>query len=454
MKAPSHPLKVAIIGAGAAGLYATTELLRRDACARVDLFDRLPTPGGLVRSGVSPDHAARREVSAVLERMAVASGRFRYFGNVAYGRELTLDDLRRHYHATIFACGAVEDRRLGIPGEDLPGSHAATHFVGWYNAHPDQAERRFDFDCERAAVIGNGNVALDVARMMLLPIDLLRQTDIADHALDALSTSRVREVVILGRRGPAQASFTAPELLELTHLPGVAVEIDGVIPDDVPASLPASQRLRLQILHELRWRRSAPAPRRLILRFQRSAEALLGEDRVVAVRLVENRLVDDGRGGIKAEPGSTVETLEVGLVFRSIGYRASALPRLPFDDSRGVIPNQAGRVQGEDGLVQGLYVTGWIKRGPNGVIGSNRFCARETVDALMADAGSLKARPPMDLHNDLPGSLQRRGIGITDHRGWQQIDRIERERGLASGRPRRRIAARRELLAIAASGPA
>jgi ferredoxin/flavodoxin---NADP+ reductase len=442
-------LKVAIIGAGPAGLYAATELLRRDPDLQVDVFDRLPTPGGLVRAGVSPDHAARREVAAVLERTALASGRFRYFGNVEYGRDLTFDDLRRHYHATIFASGAAEDRRLGIPGEDLPGSYAATQFVGWYNAHPDHADRVFDLDCERAAVIGNGNVALDVARMLLLPVDELRHSDIADHALDALSASRIREVVILGRRGPAQASFTAPELLELAQMPGVAVEIDGLIPDDDAAPRSASQALRLRLLRELQSRSYSAPQRRLIMRFQRSPVALIGRDRVEGLQLIENRLVEDGRGDIRAEPGTTSEALELGAVFRSVGYRATALSGLPFDASRGVLPNEAGRVIDTTGAVPGVYVTGWLKRGPSGVIGSNRFCARETVDSLIADTAELKSQSPQMIHDDLPTTLVGRGIRVTDQRGWQRIDRTERQRGVDSGRPRRRIAARDELLAVA-----
>lgn len=444
-------LKVAIIGAGPAGLYAATELLRRDPDLQVDVFDRLPTPGGLVRAGVSPDHAARREVAAVLERTALSSGRFRYFGNVEYGRDLTLDDLRQHYHATIFASGAAEDRRLGIPGEDLPGSHAATQFVGWYNAHPDHADRAFDLDCERAAVIGNGNVALDVARMLLLPVDELRHSDIADHALDALSASRIREVVILGRRGPAQASFTAPELLELAHMPGVAVEIDGVIPDDDAPPRSAGQHLRLRLLRELKSRSYAASQRRLVLRFLRSPTAILGGERVEGLQLIENRLVDDGRGGVRAESGTTTETLELGAVFRSVGYRATTLSGLPFDESRGVLPNEAGRVVDATGTAPGVYVTGWLKRGPSGVIGSNRFCAQETVDSLLADAADLKSRAPHKVHDDLPTILVDRGVGVTDQRGWQRIDRTERQRGLDSGRPRRRIAARSELLAVAQS---
>jgi len=442
-------LRVAVIGAGPSGLYAAVDLLKRHANARVDLFDRLPVPGGLVRSGVSPDHALRRTVIAVCERLALGSGRFRYFGNLALGEQFQWQDLRSHYHATIVASGAGSDRRLGIRGEDLPGSHAATAFVGWYNSHPDHAHHRFDLSTERAVVVGNGNVALDVARMLLMPVDELRHTDMADHALDALASSRVREVVILGRRGPAQAAFTAPELLELGTLRGVDIVVEGTLPDLGPD---AGQNLRLQLLRELQQRGLAGAPRRLILRFLASPEAILGSDRVEALRIARNRLVAGPDGEVRAEATGITEILETGLVFRSVGYRAEPVPGLPFDRSRAVLPNIEGRVidpQQADAAVPGCYVAGWLKRGPSGVIGTNKICSRQTVSTLLSDAAAGRLPIPPAVDAELPALLQRGHSAVVDYDGWRRIDRQEQARGAPQGRPRARMASVAEMLRTA-----
>lgn len=444
-------LRVAVIGAGPSGLYAAVDLLKRHPEARVDVFDRLPVPGGLVRSGVSPDHALRRAVISVCERLALGSGRFRYFGNMTLGEQFQVSDLQQHYHASIIASGAGSDRRLGIPGEDLPGSHPATAFVGWYNCHPDHAQHRFSLSAERAVVVGNGNVALDVARMLLLPVEELRHTDMADHALDALAGSRVREVVILGRRGPAQAAFTAPELLELATLQGVEIAVEGTLPEQ--AGDPG-QALRLQLLRELQQRRAGAASRRLVLRFLASPEAILGGERVEALRIARNRLVTSESGEPRAEPTGETELIETGLVFRSVGYRAEPLPGLPFDRTRAVLPNVEGRVidpqQGNSPL-PGCYVAGWLKRGPSGVIGTNKICSRQTVSALLADAaaGRLSAAPLAGA--ELPALLQRGRAALVDYDGWKRIDRQEQARGAPQGRPRARLADVEEML-VAANG--
>lgn len=443
------PLKVAIIGAGPAGLYAAADLLRHDEQLHVDVIDRLTTPGGLARSGVSPDHAQRREVVTVLERLVMASGRFRFIGNLRFGEDVQLAELQQHYGATLFASGAGQDRSLGVPGEDLPGSHAATAFVGWYNAHPDYAQHRFDLTHERAVVIGNGNVALDVARMLLLPVAALGKTDIADHALSALAHSAIREVVILGRRGPAQASFTAPELLELASLQDVDVHVDGDIPA-ADASTSPGVALRLQLLRELQQRPSTGAPRRLVLQFFRAPVAILGDTQVSGVQVAKTRVVADAQGQLRAEATGETDTLNAGLVFRSVGYRSEPLPGLPFDAQRCILPNAQGRVL--DTIcgtpLPGLYVTGWLKRGPSGVIGSNRFCARDTVQALLDDRVALQAAAPVG-GADLLDALRIKGKHPTDYAGWKRIDRAERQRGADSGRSRQRYADSEALLQLA-----
>lgn len=423
------PLRVAIVGAGPAGLYAATELLKRDDRAKVDLYERLPTPGGLARAGVSPDHAVRREVIEVYERLAMASGRYRFRGNVEIGRHLSPAELGAAYHAVIYASGAASDRRLGIPGEDLPGSHAATDFVAWYNAHPDAADRTFDLGGERAVVIGNGNVALDVARMLLLGPERLARTDVADHALQALRGSRVREVVILGRRGAAQAAFTAPELMELDLLDDIDVVVESA-GDLATADLDFNRTLRMQRIGEYARRAAMGRPKRLVLRFLHSPVAIVGDDRVRGLRVVENRLLRREDGQWRAEPGDTVAEIATHLVFRAVGYRGAPIEGLPFDERRGVVPNERGRVS------PGCYVTGWIKRGPSGVIGSNKVCAQETVRALLEDFRAARLDAPQHSPQQLERRLRERQPEVVDYRGWKAIDASERAAGLEQQRPR------------------
>ncbi|HKY89550.1 MAG TPA: FAD-dependent oxidoreductase [Nevskiaceae bacterium] len=440
MSAAPAPLRVAVLGSGPSGLYAAAELLKRDATARVDLFDRLPTPGGLVRSGVSPDHAARRQVTSVYERIIASSGRFRFFGNVDVGRATTLDELGARYHAVVHATGAASDRRLGIPGDDLAGSHAATAFVGWYNGHPDFADCSFDLSCERAVVIGNGNVALDVARMLLLPHERLRTTDVADHALTALQASRVREVVILGRRGPAQAAFTLPELLELGELPDLDLVIDGpaaLLADETPSSHP----LRVRTLREFAARAPLGHARRIVFRFLASPVAIEGEGRVASLVVTRNELRRAGGGRLEAHAVGPEDRIATGLVFRSIGYRPEPTTGVPFDAAAGVVPNARGRVLDRTGgePVRGQYVAGWLKRGPSGVIGTNKTCSQETVAALLEDAIAGRLPAPTASADDFGATLAARGVVIVDYRGWKGIDRAERRAGEAQGRPRAKL---------------
>ncbi|MDQ7851294.1 MAG: FAD-dependent oxidoreductase, partial [Armatimonadota bacterium] len=385
----AHPLRVAIIGAGPTGFYAAEHLLGQPAVVvAVDLFDRLPTPYGLVRYGVAPDHQKIKSVTAVYDRTA-AHPRFRFFGNVEFGRHVGLEELSAHYHQILFCTGAQTDRRLNIPGEDLPGSYPATEFVAWYNGHPDYAHYRFDLSVQAAAVVGVGNVAVDVARILLRSAEELARTDIADYALEVLRESRVREVYLLGRRGPAQAAFTNPEIRELADLPGAdvtalpeEVALDEISREDLDRTQDRTTLRKVEILQELAARTPRGRPRRLVVRFLVSPVALLsGDGKVARMRLVRNRLETTPAGTLVARPTDRFEELAVGAVFRSVGYRGVPLPGVPFNEDWGVILNERGRVldPGSREPLPGLYTAGWIKRGPTGVIGTNKPDAAETV---------------------------------------------------------------------------
>jgi len=454
------PLRVAIVGSGPAGFFAAQHLLARtDVAVAVDLYERLPTPFGLVRFGVAPDHEEIKRVVRTFEKTA-AKPAFRFFGNVDYGRQVTLEDLRRHYHQICFTTGAQTDRRLGIPGEDLAGSHPATEFVAWYNGHPDFRDGRFDLSAERVAVIGVGNVAVDVARILCRTPEELATTDIADYALEALRGSRVREVVMLGRRGPVQGAFTNPELKELGELAGADV---GVRPDEIvldPLSQAEVERSedrrtldrKLEILREFSAQRKSGKARRLALRFLVSPVELIGDGagRVARLRLVRNRLVADGKGGVKAEPTGEMEELPVGLVFRSVGYRGVALPGLPFDERQGVIPNHQGRVldPASGSPLPGLYVAGWIKRGPTGVIGTNKPDALETVEAMLEDraAGRL-LQPSAPDAAAAEATVRAREPRCVTYADWRELDRLEQEAGKPAGRPRVKLTSVQDMLA-------
>ena len=456
--APNGPLRVAIVGTGPAGAYAAQHLLAADAEATVSFFDRLPTPWGLVRAGVAPDHQQTKAVTATFAPMLM-DPRVRVFLNVSVGRDITHSDLMRHHHAVIYAVGADADRRLGIPGEDLPGSSSATEFVAWYNGHPDASGHSFDLTAERAVVIGNGNVALDVARILCAPPDLLAGTDIADHALTALRDSAISEVVVLGRRGPAQAAYTSPELLALSDLPGVDVVADPAEvarydagreflgPDDVAG------RLKADLAVEIAARGSSGASRRIVLRYLASPVEIVGDGRVEAVRAVRNDLVGGG-GGALAQPGEEIETIPAGLVLRSVGYRARPIPGLPFHDAAGTVPNLDGRVLAAGQPLRGVYTAGWVKRGPSGVIGTNRECSRGTVAALIEDFRAGMLSGPAEDPADLDALLAAAAPDLVDRHGWILIDRQEREGGRAAGRPRVKLTAHAEMLAVARSGKA
>jgi len=436
-----------VVGSGPAGFFTAEQLLA--AGAEVDVLERLPTPWGLVRLGVAPDHPELKSASRVFEKTA-ARGGFRFFGNVEVGRDVTHDELTALYDAVVYTVGAQSDRRLGIPGEDLPGSWAATEFVAWYNGHPDYQQLDFDLSCDRAVVIGNGNVAIDVARILARTEEELDPTDITERSEEAIVASGITEIVMLGRRGPVQASFTPAELKELGELAGADVVVDPADLELDPASAAALEadtartRRNVEILREFASRPTSGKPKRLVLRFLVSPVRIVGEDKVEAIEVVRNSLTSSDDGQIKAVPTDRHEVISCGLVLRSVGYRGVALPGLPFDERRCVIPNEQGRVVG----MPGVYSAGWIKRGPSGVIGTNKKDAAETVQHLLedAEAGALSSAG-----GDLEDVLRARGVDFVPYAGWEAIDAYERASGEREGRPRVKLTSRDELLATARS---
>ncbi|QNS02390.1 FAD-dependent oxidoreductase [Streptomyces xanthii] len=426
---PAGELKVAVVGAGPAGLFAADELLRHPGVS-VTVHDRLPTPYGLARAGVAPDHQDTKQVTRLFRTIESQPG-FSYRLGVEIGTDLTHTDLLREHHAVIYAVGAATDKRLGIEGEDLPGSVSATDFVAWYNGHPDRAHDDHRLDTERAVVIGNGNVALDVARILTADPDTLARTDISDRALAALRTSKIREVVLLGRRGPAQAAFTVPELLALSALKDVDVTVEGwpegldaeaSEASDVDASDASDVNEKTRLLARLAARTPSEGRRRIVLRFLAAPARLTGDSRVEALEITPTTLHTDEDGTVRAVASGDTETLETGLVLRSVGYRARPVPGLPFDEATATVPHEAGRVE------PGVYVAGWIKRGPTGFIGTNKTCAHETVESLLDDFAHGRLTRPVSAVDVAPHAL-----GLKD---WHAIDQAERAEGEAQGRPR------------------
>jgi ferredoxin--NADP+ reductase len=453
-----------VIGSGPAGFYTAGHLLKSTAGPfEVDMLERLPTPWGLVRSGVAPDHPKIKSVTRVYEKTA-AHPRFRFFGNVAFGQHVSREELLSHYHAIVYATGSPLDRPLGIPGEALPGSHAATEFVGWYNGHPDHTDLEVDLlAAARAVVIGNGNVAIDVARMLVLAASELAPTDAADHALEVLARNRVSEVVIVGRRGPAQAAFTNPELLELDELADADVVVEEAELDralavhDAAAEADITSRRNVEILRSYAERPPSGRPKRIVLRFLLSPTALTpgADGRLGAVELVRNELAPDSDGKLRAQATGEHEQIPAGLVFRAIGYRGIPLPDVPFDERRAIIPNAAGRVldPSTGDPLRGEYAVGWIKRGPSGVIGTNKKDAQETVDAILADASPGAESLPTPDSADAAAVerlLRDRQPELVTYAGWSSIDRHERALGEASGRPRVKLTRIEEMLRVAA----
>jgi ferredoxin--NADP+ reductase len=429
------PMRVAVVGAGPSGFFAAEALLaQRGVPVEVTMIERLPFAGGLVRFGVAPDHGHTKRVERVFDRIAHRDG-FTFFLDVEVGRDISLDELLDHHHAVIYASGASGDRRLHIPGEDLPGSYSAHDFVAWYNGHPEYADRNFDLSSRRAVVIGNGNVALDVARLLLADVESLRRTDIADHALEALASNAVEEVVVLGRRGPQFAAWTAPELLALGSLPGIDVCVPSAIATDADA--PA----KLKILAEYATRDRRADTRRITMGFDTAPIELIGPERITGLR-VANTVT--GEHAI----------IDCGLVIRSIGYQGHPVPGLPFDETTCTVPNARGRVVERcSGQARpGCYVVGWLKRGPAGSIGTNRHCAAETVEAILADYHAGLLAEPNSGAQGLAALIRRRRPDALNAEAWRMVDRHERELGRRQGRPRVKVVERGEIASVVSSG--
>jgi len=450
-----RPYHVAIVGSGPSGYFAAASLLKfadstDDADVRVDMLEMLPTPWGLVRSGVAPDHPKIKTISAQFEKTA-ADPRFRFFGNIAVGQHVQADELAERYDAVIYAVGAQSDRPLNIPGEDLTGSVAAVDFVGWYNAHPHFEEMSPDLSTGRAIVVGNGNVALDVARILVSDPDMLAATDIAGHALDALQIRGVEEVVIIGRRGPLQATFTTLELRELGDLEAMA-DVDVIVDpadfaDISEADLDAAGKavkLNVKVLRGYSEQEPRGAKRRIVFRFRTSPIEIRGNGRVESIVLGRNDLVDDG-GRMVAKDSGEREDLSAQLVVRAVGYRGVPTPGLPFDERAGTIPHTDGRVDGR----RNEYVVGWIKRGPSGVIGSNKKDSQETVNTLTADLAAGSVADFGEEHSEelVEWLVSRQPKLVTDDH-WKLIDDHERSAGEVLGRPRVKLTSVAELLRI------
>ncbi len=444
---PANPLRVAIFGSGPAGFYAVAELLRqKDYTVTVDLFDRLPTPYGLVRGGVAPDH---QKIKAVIRQYEKTAGqdRFRFFGNVSFGTDVSLKDVLAHYHQVLFATGAESDRRLNIPGEDLPGSYPATIFVGWYNGHPDYRDLEFDLSqVERVAVIGNGNVAMDVTRILAKSVEELSTTDITNYALEMLSKSAVKEIFLLGRRGAAQAAFTNPEIRELTQIPQVdlIVHPPDLVMDELSQEFldqaPDLHRRNVDILTKQIEKGEGNGWRKIRVRFFVSPVEILGSDRVEGVRLEKNKLVKDESGTLRARGTGVYEEFPIQMIFRSIGYKGHRLSGVPFDERAGIVPNQNGRVTDQEtgAAVPRLYVTGWIKRGPSGVVGTNKPDAADSVRRMLEDVPLL----PDGLDSDpeaLPSLLSARDVRYVTFADWKRLDQLEVEAGKPLGKPREKL---------------
>lgn len=446
-------LRVAIVGSGPSGFYAAEALLQKKGSAvAVDMFERLPTPYGLVRGGVAPDHQKIKSVTAVYEKTALSPS-FRFLGNVKLGRDLAADELRALYGMVIYAVGNESDRKLGIPGEDLLGNHSATSFVFWYNAHPDYREEKFDFSCESAAVVGIGNVAMDVTRILAQTPQRLEKTDIADYALDALKKSRIKTIWLLGRRGPAQAAYSPAEIQEIGELPDCDLVVDpaeAVIgPESAQDYADPVNKKNADYVQAIARLGEGTKGRKVRLRFCVSPVEAIGEGgRLTALKIEKNRLVADGKGGVKAQGTGRFETIPVGLVFRSVGYRGIPIPGVPFDDTLGRVPNENGRVLGEDGKVRpGEYVVGWAKRGPSGLIGTNRADSVLTVQALLEDAAAGRTLAGAHSREDVLELLKKRGVRVVSFDDWKRLDALELERGSKSGRVRAKFTSVAEMLA-------
>lgn len=456
----SNPLRVAIIGSGPAGFYTVSNLLKqRDLYVEMDMYERLPCPFGLVRAGVAPDHQKDKKVMRVFDKNA-RNPNYRFYGFVEYGKHIHLEDLKNHYHQIMFATGAPADRDLGIPGEDLEGSHSATDFVAWYNGHPDYVDYHFDLSQQKVAIIGLGNVAVDVARIFCKTAAELARTDMADYAIAALEKSKVKEVYILGRRGPAQAAFTNPEIKEMGELsdadvtvPEEEAQLDSLSQSELERNQDKTKLKNVETIQAFANRSPTGKSKLLTIRFLVSPAEIIGDGshRVSAIKMAKNESVTGEDGSVRAKATGRFETLPVGLVFRSVGYRGTPLPEIPFNGSKGTIENEKGRVVNSDSreALVGLYVAGWIKRGATGIIGTNKTDAKETVACMMEDLRETKHlmpdNPDKEAARDLVKARQPQFISYAD---WLAIDEVEVARGQESNRPRVKFINVKDMLAV------
>lgn len=449
----AYPLRVAIVGSGPSGFYACEALLKSDLYVKVTMLERLPVPYGLVRSGVAPDHPKLKQAIQVYAKIA-QSPDFQLVANVTVGRDISVEELSETHHAVIYAYGAETDRRLGIPGEDLPGSHTATEFVGWYNGHPDYRDRIFDLSCDRAIIIGQGNVAADVARILAKSVDELKHSDIAEHALDALAESKIREIYVVGRRGPAQVKFTPKELREFENLELCQALIDADEMQLNPASEAeladknnSGQRKIYDQLAKFSALGDTGKPRICRFTFLKSPKKLIGSTRLEKVVFERNQLVGEALQQSARGYGETFE-LDTGILFRSIGYRGLPFTGLPFDEKNGLIPNDNGRIMENDRPVAGLYVTGWIKRGPTGIIGTNRADSVATIQSLLEDLETLATGTEKSGADGVCKLLQSRNVRYVSFEEWEKIDQSEIDRGRPKNKPREKYTYVAEMLEL------
>ncbi|MCY4150816.1 MAG: NADP oxidoreductase [Aestuariivita sp.] len=442
-------MTVAVVGAGPSGFYAVDALFKTDLAVNINMFERLAAPYGLVRSGVAPDHPKLKRAIKVYARLAEAE-RFNYIGNVTVGRDLSVDELRATHHAVILTCGAETDRRLGIPGEDLPGSYTATEFVGWYNGHPDYRDRQFDLSHETAVIIGQGNVAADVSRILAKTVAELQHTDIAAHALAALAQSNIRNIYVIGRRGPAQAKFTSKELKEFGDLAACDPVLDTEELKLNPASVAELDNTGNKRIYDLFCgfaERQAVKQKRCVFTFLKSPREIIGESQVQRL-LIEKNTLSGAAFAQKARGSGETFTLDTGIVFRSIGYHGIPMLGVPFDASGGVFANDKGRIIRDGAAETGLYTAGWIKRGPTGIIGTNKPDSVETVNMLLEDLGKLgqgESRRGAAACYEILTARKVHYIGFDD---WKKIDAAEIARGEPIGKPREKYTSTGEMLAL------
>ena len=454
----SNPLRVAIVGSGPSGFYAAEALIKSDIAVEVDMLERLPSPFGLVRSGVAPDHPKLKQAILLYDKIAQSPG-FNLIANVTVGKDISVDELRDSHHAVIFASGAESDRRLDIPGEDLTASYTATEFVAWYNGHPDYRQRQFDLSNEVAVIIGQGNVAADVARILSKTVDELKHTDIAEHALDALAESKIKDIYVIGRRGPAQAKFTPKELREFGELEDCDAVVDSAELELNAASvkeLDEKSNIGSKKIYDLFQKYSSQAvsgptssrkARRCHFQFLRSPVELLGDSKLEKVKIEYNQLSGEPFKQSARGSGEFYE-LEAGILFRSIGYRGLPIEGVPFHDSWGIFPNEDGRIMEKDEIVPQFYTAGWIKRGPSGIIGTNRACSVATVDSILADLDTLNTGEQKAGAETLYSLLDSRNVRYVNFQEWKKIDTTEIERGEPKGKPREKITFVDEMKAV------